>query len=90
MGCPGIRERRKFRHNPPVFSEFFQDGFVVMKRYRVIHVADITFSPEPFLHKMVKGVKIDIREKLAGKVANRYSRAVNADVADDSFNLSSK
>lgn len=64
-------ELRKIADN--LGLDFPQLCFVSMKDNEVVHVAQIAAAPEPFFDEVVQSIKIDVRNKLTGQIADRYT-----------------
>ena len=44
---------------------------VIMENDKVVHIAEIKSATEVFFDKVIETVKINVRKKLAGQIANR-------------------
>lgn len=63
----GCQERPAF---PPPAVEC---GAIRAEEDEVIHVAHISRHAQPLLHEVIEAIQMDVREKLAGQVADRQA-----------------
>ena len=46
---------------------------MIIKQREIIHITNVFFNTQRFFDKMIERIQVDIREKLAGQIANRQA-----------------
>ena len=67
------RETQPVQKPPDRLAEFDQTLAIIAEENKVIAISNVAANAEFLFHEMVEGIEIDVREELAGQIADRQA-----------------